>query len=65
VRNALASLPWVEQRTIETHKPQRLDVTFGINDKSAFSEDDITRVLGGSYAPGWKVVKGPTVTASR
>jgi hypothetical protein len=48
VRNALASLPWVEQKTIEPNRDTHL-VKFGINDRSAFNEEEMANVLGPRY----------------
>jgi hypothetical protein len=59
VRNALAALPWVEARSIETNKPNNLDVTFGVNDKAKFNEEEMIQALPRRYREGLRVVKGP------
>lgn len=69
MRNALATLPWVEQRTIRPDRAS-LHVQFGINDRAAYSEAEMRRVLGSRYGQGMvvkevrdveKTESGPTV----
>ncbi len=48
MRRALATLPWVETRTIQPDK-HTLHVRFGINDRAAFDEAEIRSVLGSHY----------------
>lgn len=48
MRRALATLPWVEARTIQPDK-YTLHVRFGINDRAAFDEAEIRSVLGSHY----------------
>jgi hypothetical protein len=48
VRSALATLPWVEQRTIKPNSAT-LHVQFGINDRKAYSEKEMRQVLGSRY----------------
>ena len=58
MRNALATLPWVEQRTIEPDRSTKR-VRFGINDKSKFNEEELKQALSGKYRKGLTVVSGP------
>jgi len=59
VRNALAALPWVEARSIETNKPNPLDVSFGVNDRAKFDEEELKLALPRRYREGLSIVKGP------
>jgi hypothetical protein len=59
VRDALATLPWVEQRTIAADRGSRT-VTFGINDRSKFSLDKIKQALAPRYRKGLALVEGPS-----
>jgi cytochrome c-type biogenesis protein CcmE len=61
VRDALATLPWVEQGTIQVD-PDTKQVRFGINDKAQFSEEALRQALPSRYRKGLAVVSGPTPT---
>jgi len=58
VRKALATLPWVEYRTIEADKDTH-KVTFGINDRKSYSEEALTAALPKRFRTGLKVRQGP------
>jgi hypothetical protein len=58
VRSALATLPWVEKRTIAADRATRT-ARFGINDKSQFSLEKIKEALGPRYSRGLELVEGP------
>ena len=58
MRNALTSLPWVEDATIHADRSTKT-VRFGINDKSQFSMSKIRSVLGSRYSKGLELVEGP------
>jgi hypothetical protein len=58
VRSALATLPWVESRTIEASRETKT-ARFGINDKRQFSMDEIRKVLPSRYRSGLQLVSGP------
>ena len=53
--DALATLPWVEQGSIHADRSNRM-VTFGINDESQFSMDELRQTLGPRYGKGIEVV---------
>jgi len=60
VRNALASLPWVEAASIQTNQI-RLQVKFTVTDRAAFDLKAVKQVL----APNWhdeglRLLAGPT-----
>jgi hypothetical protein len=59
VRDALATLPWVEQRTIDADRGTHT-VTFGVNDRSKFSMDKIKQALAPRYRRGLAIVEGPS-----
>jgi hypothetical protein len=44
VRAALATLPWVEQKTIQTDIPTR-EVRFNLTDKKAWNEAEVKAAL--------------------
>ncbi len=44
MRKALATLPWVEQGTVETDVSTR-EVRFNITDKAAWNEDEVKKAL--------------------
>jgi hypothetical protein len=44
VRKALATLPWVEQGSIQTD-PDKREVRFNLKDKGAFKEDQVKEAL--------------------
>jgi hypothetical protein len=46
VRKALATLPWVEQQSIQTDIPAR-EVRFNVTDKTAWNEDEVKTALKG------------------
>jgi hypothetical protein len=58
VREALATLPWVEQGSIEPDRSSRT-VKFGINDASKFDVGELSEVLGPRYRRGMEVLQGP------
>jgi hypothetical protein len=58
VRSALATLPWVETRTIDASRETKT-VHFGINDKRKFNQDQIKAALGPRYSKGLEVVFAP------
>ena len=58
MRKALATLPWVEQGTIETDIPTR-EVRFNLKDKSAWSEDAIKKALKDQRFPDVTVKAAP------
>jgi hypothetical protein len=58
VRDALATLPWVEQKTIQADRAART-AKFGVNDKAAFSLSEIEEALSPKYRRGLRVVDGP------
>jgi hypothetical protein len=58
VRKALATLPWVEQETIQTDVPTR-EVRFNLKDKSAWSEADVKKALNDQRFPEVTVRAAP------
>jgi hypothetical protein len=50
VRKALATLPWVEQETIQTDVPKR-EVRFNLKDKTAWNEDAVRQALQAKNFP--------------
>jgi hypothetical protein len=44
VRTALATLPWVEQETIQTNVDTQ-EVRFNLKDKTAWNEEAVTKAL--------------------
>jgi hypothetical protein len=58
VRAALATLPWVEQGSIQTDVPTR-EVRFNLNDKAAWNEDAIKQALKGKGFPQVSVKTPP------
>jgi hypothetical protein len=44
VRKALATLPWVEQASIQTDVAKR-EVRFDLKDKKGFNEDEVRKAL--------------------
>ena len=44
MRKALATLPWVEQQSVETDIPRR-EVRFNLTDRGAFREADVRAAL--------------------
>lgn len=61
MRTALATLPWVESRSIQTDQ-NRLQVKFTVTDRSKFDVEAVKRVLAeaGRYDDDAKVLTGPT-----
>ena len=60
MRDALASLPWVEAGSIQTHQI-KLQVKFTVTDRAAFDLKAVQQVL----APNWldeglRLLVGPT-----
>jgi len=50
VRKALATLPWVEQETVQTDVPTR-EVRFNVKDKAAWSEVEVKKALNDQRFP--------------
>jgi hypothetical protein len=44
VRKALATLPWVEQKSIDTEVKTR-EVRFNLKDKTAWNEEEVRKAL--------------------
>jgi len=59
VRDALATLPWVEKDSIVTDK-KALQAKFTVTSKGAFKEEELKRALGDRYSSGMTVLTGPT-----
>jgi len=58
VRKALATLPWVEQGTIQTDVSAR-EVRFNVKDKNAWSEDEVKKALKDQRFPEVTVKAAP------
>jgi hypothetical protein len=58
VRKALATLPWVEQASIQTDVDHR-EVRFNLSDKTAFDEPAIREALKGQRFPEVTVMSAP------
>jgi hypothetical protein len=58
VRKALATLPWVEQGTVQTDVSTR-EVRFNLRDKSAWSEDEVRKSLKDQRFPEVTVKTAP------
>jgi hypothetical protein len=58
VRSALATLPWVEQASVQTDVNKR-EVRFDLKDKSAFDVAAVTKALKGQGFPDVKLKTGP------
>jgi hypothetical protein len=58
VRKALATLPWVEQKSVQTDTNRR-EVRFNLNDKTAFSENAVKDALKGEGFPVVTVTSAP------
>jgi hypothetical protein len=58
VRDALATLPWVEKDSIDVDASAK-KVTFGIKDKDKFDFDKVRSVLSKKYQTGLKLEKEP------
>ncbi len=61
MRSALATLPWVEQGSIQTDVDRR-EVRFNLKDKSAFDEDAIKQALKAQRFPVVTVTRAPGQT---
>jgi len=59
VRAALTTLPWVEAGSIQADRRKR-QVRFTVTSREAFDLDKVKNALGSQYAPGVKVLVGPT-----
>ena len=59
MRDALATLPWVETSSIVTDR-KTLQAKFTVKEKSAFKVDELKRALGDRYADGLTVLTEPT-----
>ena len=55
---ALATLPWVEQQSIQTDVPTR-EVRFNVKDKTAWSEDEVEAALKAKGFPEVTVKSPP------
>jgi hypothetical protein len=58
VRNALGTLPWVEQATIQMDFKTR-ELRFGLNDKSKFSAQQVADALKAQGFPDVEFKGGP------
>jgi hypothetical protein len=58
VRNALATLPWVEQGSIQTDTDRR-EVRFDLKDKGGFNEEEVKKALKGQGFPEMTVKSAP------
>jgi hypothetical protein len=58
VRDALATLPWVEKDSIGVDASSKM-VTFGIKEKGKFDLEELTGKLSKKYQTGLKVEKAP------
>jgi hypothetical protein len=58
VRKALATLPWVEQGTVQTDVGTR-EVHFNLKDKSAWNEDEVRKSLKAQRFPEVTVKVAP------
>jgi len=58
VRNALGTLPWVEQETIQTDVDRR-EVRFDLKDKGGFDEEAVKKALQGEGFPEVTVKSAP------
>jgi hypothetical protein len=58
VRAALATLPWVEQTSIQTDIPTR-EVRFNLKDKSAWKEEEVRGALRAKSFPEMTVKSSP------
>jgi hypothetical protein len=54
VRKALATLPWVEQGSIETNVKTR-EVRFNLTDKAAWDEEKVKKALNDKNFPEVRV----------
>ena len=59
MRNALATLPWVEPKSIVADRKIQ-QAKFTVKDKTAFNLDEVKQVLGDQYRDGVTVLAGPT-----
>jgi hypothetical protein len=59
VRDALATLPWVEQDTIRMNFKAR-ELKFGLKDKDAFNEGAVKDALNSQGFPGAELKSGPS-----
>jgi hypothetical protein len=58
VRKALATLPWVEQASVQTDVPKR-EVRFNLKEKDAFDEAAVMQALKAQGFPKAEVKAGP------
>ena len=58
MRNALATLPWVEHKSIQTDIPSR-EVRFDLNDKKAFNAEEVKKALNDKKFKEVNVKKAP------
>lgn len=59
MRDALATLPWVETKSIVADRKIQ-QAKFTVKDKRAFNLDEVKQVLGDQYRDGVAVLVGPT-----
>ena len=59
MRDALATLPWVEPQSIVADRNNR-QAKFTVKDKKAFNLDEVKQALGERYRDGVTVMTGPT-----
>lgn len=55
MRERLSALPWVEIRSIKPDQ-RKLQVAFGVNDKTMVNEKDLRKALGSRYGQGMKIL---------
>lgn len=58
MRKALATLPWVEQETVQTDIPTR-EVRFNLKDKTAWNEAEVRKALNDHRFPEMTVSAAP------
>jgi hypothetical protein len=58
VRNALGTLPWVEQGTIQTDVARR-EVRFDLKEGGTFDEEEVRKALRGQGFPEVSVKSAP------
>ena len=59
MRRALATLPWVEQASIQMEFKTR-ELRFGFNDRSKFNAEEVKRALKSEGFAGAEVVSAPS-----
>jgi hypothetical protein len=59
VRDALATLPWVEHSSIETDTNTQ-EVRFRLKDKSKFDVEEVKKAIAGKGFPNTTLKAGPS-----